>query len=171
MCVCVCLCVSVYLCSVVHPMCTLSLERQVVACGLHNQHALPPSTHEPLKPPATAAARRAPQGVSQSYAKNMGLYGQRVGCFSIICDSKDEAGRVESQMKVAARAGAAGRARRPVLRARGRSRLHTWTCVRRHAARASLCVTPRQRGGARLAASHLACAPQPAARPLPWPAP
>jgi Aminotransferase class I and II len=28
-------------------------------------------------------------GLSQSYAKNMGLYGQRVGCFSIICDSAD----------------------------------------------------------------------------------
>ncbi|KAI8468621.1 MAG: pyridoxal phosphate-dependent transferase [Monoraphidium minutum] len=42
-------------------------------------------------------------GVSQSYAKNMGLYGQRVGCFSIICDSKDEAARVESQMKLVAR--------------------------------------------------------------------
>ncbi|KIY96160.1 aspartate aminotransferase [Monoraphidium neglectum] len=33
----------------------------------------------------------------------MGLYGQRVGCFSIICDSKDEAARVESQMKLIAR--------------------------------------------------------------------
>jgi hypothetical protein len=26
-------------------------------------------------------------GLSQSYAKNMGLYGQRVGCFSLVCDS------------------------------------------------------------------------------------
>lgn len=42
------------------------------------------------------------QGVSQSYAKNLGLYGQRIGAFSMICDNKDEAARVESQMKVGA---------------------------------------------------------------------
>ena len=30
-------------------------------------------------------------GTSQSYAKNMGLYGQRVGAFSIICDNPKEA--------------------------------------------------------------------------------
>ncbi|GBF87409.1 aspartate, mitochondrial [Raphidocelis subcapitata] len=42
-------------------------------------------------------------GVSQSYAKNMGMYGQRIGAFSIVCDSKDEAARVESQMKLVAR--------------------------------------------------------------------
>lgn len=39
-------------------------------------------------------------GCSQSYAKNMGLYGQRIGCFSIITDSPEEAKSVESQMKV-----------------------------------------------------------------------
>lgn len=39
-------------------------------------------------------------GCSQSYAKNMGLYGQRIGCFSIITDSPEEAKAVESQMKV-----------------------------------------------------------------------
>ena len=38
-------------------------------------------------------------GCSQSYAKNMGLYGQRIGCFSIITASADEAKAVESQMK------------------------------------------------------------------------
>ncbi|KAF8065801.1 ASP1 [Scenedesmus sp. PABB004] len=42
-------------------------------------------------------------GLSQSYAKNMGLYGQRVGCFSLVCDSPEEAARVESQMKAIAR--------------------------------------------------------------------
>ncbi len=31
--------------------------------------------------------------VSQSYAKNMGLYGQRVGCLSIVCDNVRWAGR------------------------------------------------------------------------------
>ena len=39
-------------------------------------------------------------GCSQSYAKNMGLYGQRIGCFSIITESPEEAKAVESQMKV-----------------------------------------------------------------------
>ena len=39
-------------------------------------------------------------GCSQSYAKNMGLYGQRIGCFSLITDSPKEAKAVESQMKV-----------------------------------------------------------------------
>jgi len=39
-------------------------------------------------------------GCSQSYAKNMGLYGQRTGCFSIITASAAEAAAVESQMKV-----------------------------------------------------------------------
>lgn len=30
----------------------------------------------------------------------MGLYGQRVGCWSIVCDDEKEAKAVESQMKV-----------------------------------------------------------------------
>ena len=42
--------------------------------------------------------------VAQSFAKNMGLYGQRVGAVSIMCDDKAEAVRVESQLKVIARA-------------------------------------------------------------------
>jgi len=42
-------------------------------------------------------------GVSQSYAKNMGLYGQRVGCFSLMCESAEEKKRVESQIKMIAR--------------------------------------------------------------------
>jgi len=42
-------------------------------------------------------------GTSQSYAKNMGLYGQRVGCFSIICDNPKETVAVESKMKNIAR--------------------------------------------------------------------
>jgi aspartate aminotransferase len=42
-------------------------------------------------------------GCSQSFAKNMGLYGQRIGCFSIMCEDADEAARVESQMKLLAR--------------------------------------------------------------------
>uniref|UniRef100_A0A5F9DLT5 Aspartate aminotransferase n=1 Tax=Oryctolagus cuniculus TaxID=9986 RepID=A0A5F9DLT5_RABIT len=36
----------------------------------------------------------------QSYAKNMGLYGERVGAFTVICEDADEAKRVESQLKI-----------------------------------------------------------------------
>jgi aspartate aminotransferase len=43
-------------------------------------------------------------GCSQSYAKNMGLYGQRIGCFSLTCNSESEKVAVESQMKRIARA-------------------------------------------------------------------
>jgi aspartate aminotransferase len=42
--------------------------------------------------------------LAQSYAKNFGLYGQRVGCFSLICDSKQEAVAAESNAKFIARA-------------------------------------------------------------------
>ncbi|XP_061231930.1 aspartate aminotransferase, mitochondrial [Neopsephotus bourkii] len=38
--------------------------------------------------------------ISQSYAKNMGLYGERAGAFTIICSSAEEAKRVESQLKI-----------------------------------------------------------------------
>jgi aspartate aminotransferase len=42
--------------------------------------------------------------LAQSFAKNMGLYGHRVGTLSIVCASKEEATVVESQLKVIARA-------------------------------------------------------------------
>uniref|UniRef100_A0A3B3ZEG6 Aspartate aminotransferase n=1 Tax=Periophthalmus magnuspinnatus TaxID=409849 RepID=A0A3B3ZEG6_9GOBI len=38
--------------------------------------------------------------LSQSFAKNMGLYGERVGGFSVVCSDTDEAKRVESQLKI-----------------------------------------------------------------------
>ncbi|XP_053558375.1 aspartate aminotransferase, mitochondrial [Bombina bombina] len=38
--------------------------------------------------------------LSQSYAKNMGLYGERVGAFTVVCSDVDEAKRVESQLKI-----------------------------------------------------------------------
>ncbi|KAH6790893.1 aspartate aminotransferase 3 [Perilla frutescens var. frutescens] len=41
--------------------------------------------------------------VAQSYAKNMGLYGERVGALSIVCRSADVANRVESQLKLVIR--------------------------------------------------------------------
>ncbi|XP_027068095.2 aspartate aminotransferase, cytoplasmic [Coffea eugenioides] len=41
--------------------------------------------------------------VAQSYAKNMGMYGERVGALSIVCKSADVAVRVESQLKLVIR--------------------------------------------------------------------
>ena len=39
----------------------------------------------------------------QSYAKNFGLYGERIGTFSIVCSDEDERDRVLSQMKIVVR--------------------------------------------------------------------
>uniref|UniRef100_A0A914KIM6 Aspartate aminotransferase n=2 Tax=Meloidogyne incognita group TaxID=654580 RepID=A0A914KIM6_MELIC len=41
--------------------------------------------------------------LAQSFAKNMGLYGERVGTFSIICENEEEASRVLSQLKIIVR--------------------------------------------------------------------
>jgi len=41
--------------------------------------------------------------VAQSYAKNMGLYGERVGALSIVCRSTPVASRVDSQLKMVIR--------------------------------------------------------------------
>ncbi|XP_022755035.1 aspartate aminotransferase, cytoplasmic-like [Durio zibethinus] len=41
--------------------------------------------------------------IAQSYAKNMGLYGERVGALSIVCKGADVASRVESQLKLVIR--------------------------------------------------------------------
>lgn len=41
--------------------------------------------------------------IAQSYAKNMGLYGERVGALSIVCKTADVASRVESQLKLVVR--------------------------------------------------------------------
>ncbi|XP_068724499.1 aspartate aminotransferase, mitochondrial-like [Montipora capricornis] len=38
--------------------------------------------------------------VAQSFAKNMGLYGERVGMVTVTCESKEEAERVLSQIKI-----------------------------------------------------------------------
>jgi len=38
--------------------------------------------------------------LAQSYAKNMGLYGERAGCFTVVCQDKEEASRVNSQIKI-----------------------------------------------------------------------
>lgn len=44
-----------------------------------------------------------PMLLAQSFAKNFGLYGERVGCFSVVTDNQDEAARVMSQIKIIAR--------------------------------------------------------------------
>ncbi|KAJ6188759.1 hypothetical protein N7519_003667 [Penicillium mononematosum] len=36
----------------------------------------------------------------QSFAKNMGLYGERVGAFSLVCENAEEKKRVDSQIKI-----------------------------------------------------------------------
>ncbi|KAI5354662.1 hypothetical protein L3X38_007557 [Prunus dulcis] len=41
--------------------------------------------------------------IAQSYAKNMGLYGERVGALSIVCKTADVASKVESQVKLVIR--------------------------------------------------------------------
>lgn len=38
--------------------------------------------------------------LAQSFAKNMGLYGERVGAFSLVCGSKQEADTTMSQLKI-----------------------------------------------------------------------
>lgn len=38
--------------------------------------------------------------VTQSYAKNMGLYGERIGALNVLCNSAEEAKAVESQLKI-----------------------------------------------------------------------
>ncbi|RSH87086.1 aspartate transaminase aat1 [Saitozyma podzolica] len=41
--------------------------------------------------------------LSQSFAKNMGLYGERVGAVSFVCADKEEKARVDSQLKIIVR--------------------------------------------------------------------
>jgi aspartate aminotransferase, mitochondrial len=41
--------------------------------------------------------------LAQSFAKNMGLYGERVGAFSIVTSSPEEKARVDSQIKILVR--------------------------------------------------------------------
>ena len=41
--------------------------------------------------------------VSTSFSKSFSLYGERVGALSVLCDSKDEAAKVLSQLKIAIR--------------------------------------------------------------------
>ena len=43
--------------------------------------------------------------LAQSYARNMGLYGERVGCLSFVAVDADEAKRLQSHLKVGAAGG------------------------------------------------------------------
>lgn len=38
--------------------------------------------------------------LAQSFAKNMGLYGERVGAISFVCEDAAERARVDSQLKI-----------------------------------------------------------------------
>jgi aromatic-amino-acid transaminase len=49
------------------------------------------------------AAAGAPLFVATSFSKSFSLYGERVGALSVLCDSKDEAQRVLSQLKIVIR--------------------------------------------------------------------
>ena len=40
--------------------------------------------------------------LAQSFSKNFGIYGQRLGCLSFICEQEQEAKNVLSQLKVLA---------------------------------------------------------------------
>jgi aspartate/tyrosine/aromatic aminotransferase len=42
--------------------------------------------------------------VSQSYAKNMGMYGERIGALHVISKDKETSSRVLSQLKMVIRA-------------------------------------------------------------------
>ncbi|KAL3077175.1 hypothetical protein niasHS_013164 [Heterodera schachtii] len=42
--------------------------------------------------------------LAQSFAKNMGLYGERVGAYTVVCKDQEEATRVMSQLKILVRA-------------------------------------------------------------------
>ncbi len=41
--------------------------------------------------------------IASSFSKNLGLYNERVGCLTIVCDSKEVGDKVLSQMKIAVR--------------------------------------------------------------------
>ncbi|CAK9049709.1 Aspartate aminotransferase [Durusdinium trenchii] len=48
--------------------------------------------------------RGLPMLVAQSYSKNMGLYGERIGALNVVCPSKDAMTRVMSQLELVVRA-------------------------------------------------------------------
>jgi aspartate aminotransferase len=43
--------------------------------------------------------RKIPILVTQSYSKNFGLYGERIGALNVVCSTSEQAGKVVSQLK------------------------------------------------------------------------
>ncbi|KAJ5078777.1 aspartate aminotransferase [Anaeramoeba ignava] len=46
-----------------------------------------------------AAEQEIPSIIAQSFSKNLGLYSERIGCLSILCDTQKEAENLRSQLK------------------------------------------------------------------------
>ena len=70
------------------------------------RHTIAPPTRAPptIAPPTVALLIRSPSlALAQSFAKNFGLYGERVGLLSMVCGSAEEAERIESQLKLVIR--------------------------------------------------------------------
>jgi aspartate aminotransferase, mitochondrial len=49
------------------------------------------------------ASEKIPVMLAQSYAKNMGMYGERIGALSVVCKDAEEKERVNSQLKIIVR--------------------------------------------------------------------
>lgn len=75
--------------------------------------------------------------MGQSFAKNFGLYGERVGTLSAVCASEEEAKRVDSQLKIIIRPTYSNP---PIYGARIVETVLKGACVRGWTARAAMCV-------------------------------
>lgn len=75
--------------------------------------------------------------MAQSFAKNFGLYGERVGTLSAVCASEEEAKRVDSQLKIIIRPTYSNP---PIYGARIVETVLKGACVRGWTARAAMCV-------------------------------
>lgn len=71
---------------------------------LHRAPRLTFDPHRSVDADAFAPRHFVEQGhqiaLCQSFAKNMGLYGERIGAFSVVCESAEEKARVDSQIKM-----------------------------------------------------------------------
>lgn len=84
------------------PQGRLLLTRQPSCCGLkmHGHVLLSPRPSLVRPYPRKFFEDGHRTVVAQSFAKNMGLYGQRTGALSVVCDNANEASAVQSQIKV-----------------------------------------------------------------------
>ena len=90
-------------------------DAPMAACAMRRLRHAPPAPcaaralrrpRPPPPAPSAACVHRRPQPHAravQSFAKNFGLYGERVGVLSMICDDAEEAGRILSQFKIIVR--------------------------------------------------------------------